>query len=352
MRLRSSDRVLVRLPSWLGDLVACEPVVRALSRHVRPEQGGALSLSAPGHLLSVFDGRFPSARRVGTAHAEWRGHDVALLFTGSFRSAFAAWRAGIPERVGWDRDARGPLLTLGVRPARERGGVPFGLGIAGRWPRILPRPVAAGARELVSLVGVPVAETRPCLRSTEEARLRASRRLERGPFVLVNAGGRPGSAKAAPPELLVRLVSAIHRRSGVRPVVVAGPGEEERARALAGELGPPATSLVDPVADLPELVALCEEAALVVTPDSGPRHVAAATGAPILCLTGPTDPRHSSDSFPATHVARALVPCGPCHREVCPLQGPDAHRCMLAIDDGQAVGAALALLRDPKPTRS
>ncbi|MEW6072553.1 MAG: hypothetical protein AB1726_08175, partial [Planctomycetota bacterium] len=161
--LHPAARLLVRLPSWLGDLVMAEPTVRAC--YARAAAAGAperLSLAGPDHLLPVFEGAFPGARRIphrgrgGERRADWRGHDAALLLTGSFRSAWVSWRAGILRRAGWARDGRGWLLTDAMRPARERGGVPLGAGVRGRRPRHLPRPFGATCVELAGLLGVAV----------------------------------------------------------------------------------------------------------------------------------------------------------------------------------------------------
>ncbi len=350
MRILPTDRVLLRLPAWLGDLVAAEPAVRALANFLDVRRGGRLTLCAPSALASVLEGSTGQAVFVGMQAHDWRGHDVAVLLTGSFRSAWTAWRAGIPRRIGWARDARSPWLTFGIRPAREVGGVPRGLGRVGRWPRILPRPFGASAAELLALLGVPVVHTRPRLVASPVARKHVDERLARlgigvdERIVLANAGARAGSSKGAPLALLAQVVADLEQRRGVHALCISGPGEEERARALAALLGRPRSALVEPVVGLRELVALCERSALVLTPDTGPRHVAVAMGTPVVCLAGPTDPRHSADHGQLTRVVRVVVPCGPCHREACPIAGASANRCMSEIESSRVVEAALQLL--------
>ncbi len=96
---------------------------------------------------------------------------------------------------------------------------------------------------------------------------------------------------------------------------------------LAGE-----TSLI-------ELACLYRRSALVVTTDSGPMHIAAAVGTPVIALFGPTDPARTGPFGKGHRVIRAEVPCSPCFRKKC------KHcECMARIrpeEVFQAVGALL-----------
>lgn len=334
-------RVLVRAPSWLGDFVACEPVLRALcERWTTDGCARMLTFAAPAPLLALLDGRFTGVLRVPVARGSdpdldaWRGHDVALLLDGSWRSAWAAFRAGIPQRAAWASGGRAPLTTFAVSPALERGRVPLGLGVHGRDARRLPRPFAAACVELAGLLGLDVRDRVPRLEPDADALVRAAQRLRaRGidpdaRFALVNAGGRNGSAKTADPDVLAR----VGRLSALPLVLVCGPGEESNARATLARLsGTSAVLLDDPVPHLPELLALLALASACITADSGPRHLAQALSKPVTVLYGPTDPRHSAEHAPNIRGLRAEIACGPCHREVCPLFGEAERACMRAL---------------------
>lgn len=332
-RLERGERVLARVPDWLGDLVMAEPALRALHERTL-ELGGSLTLVGKPHLLTVFGDAFRGCeRREARETSAWRGHDVAVLFTNSFRSAWMAKKAGISRRFGWQRDFRGWLLSSSWTPALERGGTPLRLGIRGRGSRYLPRPFGSTCVELVHWLGIPVHDTRPRLAATKEARESVNTRLSKAGiaagerFTLVNAGGRPSSAKSHPAELWARALALRDERL----VLVCGPGEEGALHEIVRAV-PRAIALVEPAATLPELVALCERALLVLTADSGPRHVAAAVGAKLVVVCGPTDPRHTADHTTATRLLRVPVPCGPCHEERCPLTGPAELACMRRID--------------------
>ncbi|QDU68914.1 glycosyltransferase family 9 protein [Engelhardtia mirabilis] len=350
--------ILVRLPSWLGDLVAVEPALRALAARRGGDDGRGLSLAAPAHLLPLLDGWLPGARRIphpgrgGERAADWRGHDVALLLTGSFRSAWTALRAGIPRRVGWARDGRGLLLTDAIAPARELGAVPLGLGVRGAWPRWLPRSVTTSSIELVSLLGVSTADPVPRLRSTatvsESVALRlAAAGIEPGERpVVANVGGRPGSAKAWTEEAWIAALAALD--PDLPLVLVAGPGEEAALEAVASGLTrrarPPLCAWGERAADLPELLALCARACVVLSTDAGPRHVARAAGASTVVLFGPTDPRHTACPGPPSVHLRREVDCAPCHLELCPRSGSDHRLCTALIDPREVAAAAQCLI--------
>ncbi len=362
MRLRGGEKVLVRVPSWLGDAVMSEPAIRALHQWQESNSaGGSLTLAGPAALLSLLEGAAPGARLVPLESADrgafraWRGHDVALLLTGSFRSAWMAARAGIPERVGWSRDARGFLLTSSMTPARECGRTPLSLGRRGGSRRWLPRYFGSTCNELLAHIGLPVRETRPRLHATAQARALVAGRLQREglapgePFLAINAGGRADSAKAIPTKLWVDALREFGRAAEAVIVIVAGPGEEERAEQLGAALER-SIVLSRPVLNLAEELALFEEARVVLTGDTGPRHLAVACGARLVALLGPTDPRHTGDFLTNTRVLRRVVSCGPCHLERCPLGGPDHQTCLTGLDPSAIAAAALELFCLPPST--
>jgi heptosyltransferase-2 len=82
---------------------------------------------------------------------------------------------------------------------------------------------------------------------------------------------------------------------------------------------------------------LVRRAAAMVTPDSGPRHVAVAFGVPTVVLMGPTDPGYTGRNLQRTTILRHDVECGPCHLPVCPLD----HRCMTLITVDEVLAATL-----------
>jgi heptosyltransferase-2 len=350
--LRGDERVVVRLPSWLGDFVMAEPALRALEAAL---PRGNLTLVGLALHLELLARRFTTARRIALAAREadapehYENHDLAFLCTGSFRSAWAAFRARVPRRVGFARDGRGLLLTDGLTAARERGGVPHALGRAGGGRRWLPRPLTRSLAELLGLVGVPLAHTEPRLDVEPEALARARARRAAGgldpdaPFVLVHAGARPGSSKGVEPSLWTHAARAMLAQRELAFVFAAGPGEEASLAALGPLQGLRKLVLEAPVAGLAESLAHTAEAEIVWSGDTGPRHLARALQRPAVIVTGPTDPRHCGEGE-RERVLWTELACAPCHRETCPLAGADQRRCQTKHDPDALVMGTLELL--------
>ncbi|MFT7670008.1 MAG: heptosyltransferase-2 [Planctomycetota bacterium] len=352
VRLRDGDSLLVRLPSWLGDFVMAEPVVASLAQLLAVGKLRQLTLVAPPRFFDLFGDRFEGVRCIAPDD-DWRGHDVALFLDGSMRSLWSAWRAGIRMRVAWSSGGRGWLATAGFRPALERGGVPVGLGISGRGARRLPRPFAAACAELAGTLGVAVVDRAPQLQAPVRARSSVRRRLaELGlstgePFLLLDASARANSAKAAPAELLAKVLAELAQAGGPRVVIATAPGEEDLARSVHEQSAPHGAVLFDaPPPTLAELLALVEDCDLFLGTDSGPRHLATAAARPQIIICGPSDPRHTADHNQQTAVLRHRTDCGPCHLERCPISEGEARgACMSALPAAEILGAVLAAWR-------
>jgi ADP-heptose:LPS heptosyltransferase len=128
------------------------------------------------------------------------------------------------------------------------------------------------------------------------------------------------------------------RERGLTPLVTWGPGEEGLAdRVVAASSGAArrcfATTLL-------EYVALARRARLVVAADTGPMHLAAAVGTPVVALFGPTDPARNGPFAAADEVVRRVPACAPCHRRQCPRH----EGVMDGIEAGVVAGAALRRL--------
>jgi heptosyltransferase-2 len=346
-RLGRATRLLVRAPSWLGDLVMAEPALSACAQALQGGRLASVSVAGPRRFLELLEGQLPGVRLLSEEES-WRGHDAAVFLDGSLRSLWRAHRAGIGARWSWWSGGRSLLANRGYSPSREYGRTPLHLGRRGGGARRLPRPFGADCAELLGCAGLPVVARAPRITPSAAGRGRAEDRLAGlglapdEPFLALDASARPGSSKGAPRALWEEVVAGLRAAGAPRVVLLSAPGEEQSPRELSESLAGGAW-LLDPPPDLSELAALLERASLFLGADSGPRHLAAAVGAPAVVLYGPSDPRHTADHTGSTRRLAGRVACGPCHRELCAAPLGD-RACFAAISPAAVVDAALASL--------
>ncbi|HEY8549220.1 MAG TPA: lipopolysaccharide heptosyltransferase I [Vicinamibacterales bacterium] len=175
-------------------------------------------------------------------------------------------------------------------------------------------------RSLVMAEAAGVRDARPVFPlvvppSTIVERVRASLQLrDDEPYVVLN----PGAAwpnKRWPADRFGRLAAHIRSRHGWRSAVTWGPGEEGIAAEVVRASG--GAAAVAPSTTLPDLVALLASARLVVAGDTGPLHLAAALGRPVVGLFGPTDPARNGPWWPEDLVVSRSPQCHCFHQRRC-----------------------------------
>jgi len=130
-------------------------------------------------------------------------------------------------------------------------------------------------------------------------------------FAVIN----PGAAwpnKRWPPDRLGAVARDLFSRHGLRSVVLWGPGEEDVARAVVAAAG--AGAHLAPPTGLHELIALLRHARLMISGDTGPTHIAAALGVPVVALFGPTTPQRNGP-WSAADVSISRYEQCDCHYE-------------------------------------
>ncbi len=331
---RDVSRLLVRAPNWIGDVVLSLPAVRDLRRNFSDAR---LEVLARGWVADLY-------RAVPEIDAirESRGHradvetirgafDAAVLLPNSVGSALAVWRAGSPERWGYATDGRGLLLTRSARvPASVRG----------RSQVYYYRAMLAGLGLDVS--GAPDASL-AC--PAEWSAWGAARLGDDGPWLGLNPGAAFGTAKRWLPERFAAVAELVSRRTGTKVAIVGGPAERPLAEAIAGAMRAPVRVLCGETT-LPELVGVLSHLRLLVTNDSGPMHVAAALGIPLLAVFGSTDWRETAPVGARARLLREPVECAPCLLRECPID----HRCMRRVTVDRVADAALEMMTEAPVT--
>ncbi|MBM3213345.1 glycosyltransferase family 9 protein [Candidatus Poribacteria bacterium] len=317
---RSPRIYVTQTGGWIGDMVLMGPALRALKKrfpgshvclHVRSHVADMMA-SHP-YLDEVLAWDKDGAESGWRSTWRWREQlsagrwDIAVVaHPTSVRSAALAWASGIPVRVGGARVGWKPILTATVPDA--------GCHERDRYLRI------------VGLAGVPPVldeERQTFFWHTAEHRLEAAAFLNarRGsphkPLIAMNLG-TTWRSKAWPVERFADVARHVARQGN--DVVVTG-GQSERAARDAFAQSMADVPFIDAVeaGDIFVLGALLEASDCCVTADSGPMHIAAAVGTPVVALFGSTSPSRHGPDGECHEVFYARLPCAPCYERDCPL---------------------------------
>jgi len=348
-------RIVVFCPNLIGDTVMATPTFRALRRGypgaemvgvIKPHVAATLAGGPWFDELIPFapKARDPQQRSLALVRRLRAGRfDLAVLLPNSFRSAWLARLGGVKRRVGYDRYARGWLLTDRLSPPRDARG------------KLTPTPVVEYYLKLARHLGCPVDSLRTELYTTEADERAADAAWGRlglvgdRPVACLNTGGAFGPAKSWPAEHFATLARRLADEAGVAVLVLCGPSEREAAREIAARAAHPrVVSLADEPLSLGLSKASVRRSALLVTTDSGPRHFASPFDVPVLSLFGPTHIAWTRTNHPRAVHLQHRVPCGPCQRPVCPELH---HRCMRDLTTDAVFDAAARMLGARAATR-
>ncbi len=360
--LATASRILLIRLSALGDAVHTLPLLDAL-RRARPqariawlvEEGAASLLQDHPQLDRVIlfprrslvellrRGRLVAAARrfAGLARSlRAERFDLAIDVQGNLRSSGLARLSGAPRRIGFSppytKEKSHWLTTDRVRP------------------RVHRQLKVHRNLELLGPLGVDAAGARARVHVSDAARSRAATcfgALGPGAVVALHPGVSGfGAFKAWAPERYGALSRRLHGEHGARSLVTWGPGERGLAEAVVREAGA-AARLAPETASILDLAALLERCDVVVGADTGPVHLAAALGVPVVGLYGPKDPAiyapwSPRTGGPATSVWKS-VHCSPCTLRRC-----DDVICMPAIQVDDVVDAVRGELSQHAASRS
>jgi heptosyltransferase-2 len=323
-------KIMIRATNWVGDAIMALPALRAV-RGRFPE--AEIAIVARPYVADIYrdqkicdrlihyDPRGTHAGLFGSERlaAELRTlkFDVALLLQNAFDAAWLAWRAGIPERIGYARDGRSFLLTKALPvprpveiPSHEKF---YYLELVRRAGWLNPVPDEP-------FIGLTVLEEK--CRSAEEFLSRSG--VRRGVLrIAIGAGASYGSAKCWPPARFAELANRLQSQNEADVILFGTAAEASVSSAIAAEMRRPPIDLTGKTAitDLPALLSQCH---LFIGNDSGAMHVAAAVGLPVVAVFGPTDPDGTAPVTPRCSIVQQRPYCSPCFLRRCPTD----HRCM------------------------
>ncbi len=377
LRQNPPGRILVRGVNWLGDAVMTTPALQRL-RECYP--GATITLVTPSKLADLWrghpaingvlafdshEGLLSIARRIRELQCA-----LAVILPNSPRTALECWLGRVPLRVGHQRPWRNIFLTHAVPP--RKGELPMRKRTPGeieslcaRLPDNEPARIPVEAHHinqylnLMTALGADGTPCRPFLSVSTEEQSAFRQKHGIGPAQLllgINAGAEYGPAKRWPLERFIAAAKAIHARTQCHWLVLGGPSDVELAETLVRGMredgqGHGWITNVAGKTMLRELCAAVKCCSAVLTNDTGPMHVAAATGTPVVVPFGSTSMEMTCPGLPGDATHRLLsvhAPCSPCFQRVCPID----FRCMNGITVDQVVTAVLSLLEQMPSAQS
>lgn len=346
------------MPTWVGDVVMAMPTLRAL-RALYPQAHISALIRSPvrpmlescpwvDRILTIRAGRkgISDSNRRNLLNLSRRlaagKFDTAVLLPNSFRTALLVRLAGIPRRVGYDRDGRGSLLTDRLLPRRGPGGY-------------VPVPMRDYYLSIASYLGANDPDGTMALFTRPDDDARADAILAKagiGPndrLVLINPGANYGDTKIWYPDRFAAVGDQCVREFGAKVAITGAPKERHIVDAVMTAAREPMVDLTKLGLDLTLLKSIVKRSQLMISNDTGPRHIAIAFGKPAVTIFGPTDPTWTEIGYAAERYVRVPVYCGPCHKKKCPMRRtPDDHICMKRVEPGMVI----APVRELWPTIS
>ena len=343
-----ADKVLIRAPNHLGDCLMALPMINE-TREAYP--GSTVTVLAPEHLTVLYElnPAVDHVLAIPTEHVHGligvikikdiiapHAFDVSYILPPSFGAAAGFKLAGIKQRIGYVTDGRRLLLSKPLPlptplSSTHRSEIYFnllrratGADVDFVRPKLfLNEKDTAGAEEILSRFGV--GENRPyavlAVRAVAESR-------------------RWGLSKYT--DLAKRLISSY----GLKVVLVGSSGDARDADTVVSSAGARDVVNLAGKTGLRESAALITCARFFVGNDSGPAHLAAAVGIPLVVLSGADQPKETSPLSPRKQLIYLdHLDCISCVKNICPLKNEDHMRCMTEITVDMVTNAIDKLLR-------
>jgi heptosyltransferase-2 len=342
------EKILIWLPSPMGDAILCTPALKAIRKYFKSSQIFFLARPAVREVLS------PTALNVQWLEQK-NGNPLAvakmlrryeftyaILFKNSFASALAAFLAAIPHRIGYAREGRGFLLTDKLYPPKLSNGT------------FEPIPMLDYYLAIASRLGCDVPDrtlellTDPAM--DEAIRVKFPEIIaSKDPIVVLVPGGAFGPSKCWPPENFAATADWLISNCKAKIVISVSPDAVEKkiAAKIRDSSKHQIINLAETPVNLGELKSLFKIADLVISNDTGPRHIAIALKRKLITLFGPNDPVWTDTGYENEIKIVGKAPCSPCGRPECK---KSELLCMQAITVEQVCESAQKLLQGDKTT--
>lgn len=324
MKKRPSS-FLVRLPNWIGDAVMATPVLLALRDHFPYATISCMGTPAIVELLHSF----PGISNWYTLHEQIPSHEVGLLLTRSFSSAWNFFKKKLPIRIGFTGHYRRFLLTHPISPPETEE---------------YEHAVLTYLRLVEIITSGPAPRYNPQLFVTEEQIQEVAMTLEQHDItphhvlIGINPGAAYGSAKCWPKERFRQVAKALLEQPNIRLLFFGDRATKPLVDEICARL-PPRVINLSGKTSITQLKCYLQRLTLLLTNDSGPMHMASALGVPTVAIFGSTNPTKTGP-WSNGIVVQHKTACSPCYLRKCPID----FRCMLHVTTEMVLNQITALL--------
>jgi len=370
----SGSEILVWLPSPMGDAILCTPALRAIRNHFKTCKISFFATGVVRDVLSPcsFNDKWLEQKNKNpfAVAKKLKKHKFthALLFKNSFASALAVYLAGIPSRIGYAREGRGFLLTHKLYapklPPRRLASLAPPCFLAKARAEVTrvqaQKQSSEGKFKPISMIDyyLAIASSLNCKKSDRNLELLIDPQEEQhlcgklpqvlnldGPLVVIVPGGAFGPSKCWGSVRFAQTADWLITNYNATVVISVGPEtlEKQIAQEICTSSKHQLINLAETPISLGELKALFSLADLVISNDTGPRHIAIALGRKVITLFGPNNPAWTDTNYEHEIQVIGNVYCAPCSKPKCK---KSQHICMESITVEMVCEAAKELLEN------
>ncbi len=334
----------------MGDAILCTPALRALRKRFESDKIYFFANETIRKVLSPSDfndhwlnEQHKNPLAVAKLFRQYN-FSHAILFKNSFASALAAFLAKIPVRAGYCREARSLLLTEKLYPPKTN--------IA----KFKPMGMVNYYLTLVSWLGADTTDHSTELTVATKDSDHLGKKLpglasRTGPLVILVPGGAFGASKFWLPERFAETADRLIEKH--KATVIISVADNKREIRIAEQICDLSKNKLINLGQTPltlgELKSLFAIADVVISNDTGPRHIAIALKRKVITLFGPNNPDWTDTGYENEIQIVADVHCAPCDKPKC---NQPQHLCMESITTEMVLDAAEKMLREKKREKS
>ena len=340
----NAENIMVHLPNWVGDAVMATPVLRAIRAKYPNSKitfiGKPITLQTVG--MQFCDSQIPlESKKLGyilkkASEIRKQKFDLGILLPNSLRSAFLFALGRVKNRIGYKRDGRGFLLNDYILPPKDGTG------------KYKPYSAVWYYRDLLEHIDIKCDSLELEIPTEQSADKQASNLLSKAGFdptrkiVMLNPGASNNFHKRWLPERFAKVADNLINEKSAQVIINAAPGEQELASQVENAMTKkPLLNMANHKNSIALLKSLIKKSQVLITNDTGARHIAAALGIGVVTIFISTDPIWAQIDCPREEIVSINSPFQDCKNDA------DLHKKFLeGVTVEMVTNSALKLWRD------